>query len=107
MGIKYFISYYLKLGVFLLIKLISVFTAVEHAEDEDQLTLLPCLICNEFYHDQISLDKHVANDHEPFATRRPFSDKTVKFDIPNIQHAAMKSIPDLILEFIPPTPAKR
>ena len=91
----------------LLIKFISVFTAVEHAEDEDQLTLLPCLICNEFYHDQISLDKHVANDHEPFATRRPFSDTKVKFDIPNIQHAAMKSIPDLILEFIPPTPAKR
>lgn len=94
----------------LLIKFISVFTAVEHAEDEDredQLTLLPCLICNEFYHDQISLDKHVANDHEPFATRRPFSDKTVKFDIPNIQHAAKRSVPDLILNFIPPTPAKR
>jgi hypothetical protein len=81
------------------------YSAVEHAEDEDELTLLPCLICNEFYHDQISLDKHVANDHEPFATRRPFSDKTVKFDIPNIQHAAKRTIPDLILDFIP-TPSK-
>merc|ERR1712083_11318 len=86
------------------------YMAIEFADDEDQLTLLPCTICNEFYHDQVSLDKHVANDHEPFATRRPFNDQAVKFDIPNIQHAAIRSIPipiDLILPTPPPSIIKK
>ena len=79
------------------------FTADDFADGEDQLTLLPCAVCGEFYHDQVSLDKHVANDHEPFATRRPFNDKAVKFDIPNVQHAAIRSIP-VPIDLILPTP---
>ena len=73
------------------------YVAVSHPEDTDELILLPCVICNDFYHDQVSLDKHIANDHEPFATRRPFNSKAVTFDIPNIEYAKpeVKSRPKL------------
>ena len=36
-----------------------IFLGVECAEDIDVLALLPCTICNELYHDKISLDKHL------------------------------------------------
>ena len=81
--------------------LFLIFTAVECAEDIDELALLPCAICNEFYHDQISLDKHVANDHEPFATRRAFNKEDVTFDIPNIEHAAIAAVRSIPVDLTP------
>ena len=30
------------------------YVAVSSPEDEDQLSLLPCTVCNDFYHDQVN-----------------------------------------------------
>lgn len=69
------------------------YVAISHPDGpEDSLTLLPCAVCNDLYHDQVSLDKHIANDHEPFATRRPFNRNKVTFEIDNIQFAAIEDL---------------
>ena len=57
----------------------------------DELVLLPCPLCNDLYHEQIDLDKHVANDHEPLATRSlPFNKEDVNFEIENIEYCDLE-----------------
>jgi len=71
------------------------YVAIAYPGHQDELEMLPCAVCNDFYHDQISLDKHIANDHEPFATRRPFNTRQVTFELENIEYAAEEVEDDL------------
>jgi hypothetical protein len=58
----------------------------------DELVLLSCAICDTHFHDQESLDRHII-DHEPFASRtRPLPMTNVKFDIENIEYAAVLAV---------------
>ena len=68
------------------------YTAVDLGDTLDELVLLPCALCNDFFHEQIDLDKHIANDHEPLATRRSFNDKAVTFEVENIEYCATRTI---------------
>ena len=83
------------------------YVAIAYPGHPDELEMLPCPVCNDFYHDQISLDKHIANDHEPFATRRPFNTRQVTFELENIDYAAEEVEDDLSADNFETSPKPR